>query len=107
MEIIIHDGKQDVMLSGGEKCFELSEQRTRGGKTIWEAVLWFVDLSAVFDYLLKRRIRNSDAKTLSELKETILKAQAELMSVWTLNKFDDLLPGKVRKEKRLMGGSRV
>jgi hypothetical protein len=96
MEIVIHTGKNDVMIRGGYMCFELCEQRTRRGKTEWEACLWFVDLASVFNELLKRRVRNSDARTLLELKEVIKTAQAELLEAWNLNKFDVLMPKILR-----------
>jgi hypothetical protein len=88
MEIVIHDGKSEVIIRDGYHCFELCEKRARKGKTEWEASLWFVDLASVFNELLKRRVRNSDARTLQELKDVIETAQAVLQEAWTLNKFD-------------------
>lgn len=71
---------------------EVCEKCVRKGQPVWKAVRWCVSLAAAFDLILRRKVRHSDAKTLLELKEVILKAQAELMEVWTLDRFDDLHP---------------
>ena len=87
MEIVIFDGKENVMIKGGERSFDLCFSRKRKGHDVWEAEKYFTDLGALFDELLKRKIRHSDARSLTDLKDTFEKAKAELMEAWSCNKF--------------------
>lgn len=87
MEIILHDGKREVLLRSGAHSFELCERKVRKGGVTWEPIKWYVSLPAAFEALLRRKVRNSDARTLLELKDAILRGQADLMEVWTLDRF--------------------
>ncbi|RNC71833.1 MAG: hypothetical protein ED859_03785 [Desulfuromonadales bacterium] len=77
------------MLRNGERAFELCERRKRGGEFSWEAVGWYSSLAAAFNSLLSRRVRNSEAQSLTELKEVIERAHRELSDAWTLERFKD------------------
>jgi len=82
MEIIIHDGKQEIMLRGGETCIEICEKRQRKGVEKWEARAFYNNPASALDAILKRRIRNSDARTLGELKEAIEKARRDILATY-------------------------
>lgn len=86
MLIPIHDGKKEIAIGSDEYSFTICEKRTRKGGAAWEAVQWFVDPASLFAALLRRKVRNSDAKTLKELKVAIEKARREILEVWSLDK---------------------
>lgn len=83
MEIILHDGKQELLLRDGETCFELCEKRQRKGADTWEARSFYHDPGAALSELLRRKVRNSEARTLAELKITIEAARRELMETFS------------------------
>ncbi len=86
MEIVIADGKQKVMIRGGDSAFELCEERRQKGQIVWLAVGWYADLGAALNAVAKRKVRNSDAKTLQELKAVVLAVRKELTEVWTMER---------------------
>lgn len=83
MEIILNDGKQEILVRGGETCIELCEKRQRKGVDIWEARGFYHDPLAALEAVLKRRIRNCDARTLKELKEAIEQIRSELIATYS------------------------
>lgn len=83
MEIILHDGKQEILLRGGESCIELCEKRQRKGIDVWEARGFYHDPAAALEAVMKRRIRNCDATTLQELKEAIEQIRRELIATYS------------------------
>lgn len=85
MEIAINDGKQDLIIRGGSRDFELCQKRSRDGVTVLEPFAFYGDLSALFSALLKMKVINSEATSLHELKEVILAAKADLTNIWALN----------------------
>lgn len=87
MEILIHDGKQRVILRSGDRAFELCEPKKRGDEIGWEPVGFYTDLNAAFNAILKRKVLNSEAASLEELKRVIQEARAEITEVWGLNRF--------------------
>jgi len=80
MEIIINDGRKDVLIRGTEMAYDLCEMRTRGELKTWEAVRWYVNLPSLFDYLLNSLIRCSNARTLNELKTVIETVRLKMLS---------------------------
>lgn len=83
MEIILHDGRQEIMLRGGETCIELCEKRQRKGVDTWEARSFYHDPASALEAVLKRRIRNCDARTLQELKEAIDQTRKDLLIAYS------------------------
>lgn len=83
MEVVINDGKRDVMIRGTEKEFELCERSSE--EAPWRGVAWYSDLANALTAVAKRKIRNSDARTLQELKEVIETVRREILAVWSVN----------------------
>lgn len=86
MEIVLNDGKQPVMLRGGDNAFELCEERRQKGETSWTPIAWYADLGAALNAIAKRKVRNSEAKTLRELKAVVLEVRKELTEVWAVDR---------------------
>ena len=86
MLIPIHDGKKEIAIGSDEYSFTIYEKRPCKGGDTWKAVQWFVDPAALFAALLRRKVRNSNATTLKELREAIEKARKEIVEVWSLDK---------------------
>jgi len=84
MEIILHDGRQEIMIRGGENSIELCEKRQRKGVGTWEARSFYHDPVTALEAVMKRRIRNCDARTLQELKEAIDQTRQELTATYSL-----------------------
>lgn len=84
MQIELNDGKQKVMLRGGDNAFELCEQRQQKGEATWTPVAWYADLGAALNALAKRKIRNADAKSVQELKAAVQAVRDELTAVWSV-----------------------
>jgi len=91
MEVIIKVGAQKKMLRGGDRCFEVCELRNvrpeKGVEAVptWVAFQWFVDLSAALTWFLREKVRDSDAKTLVDVKKAIEQAKDELMGYYDTN----------------------
>ncbi len=83
MMIPIHDGKQDLMISSDLYSFTLCEKRTREGVVIWEATKWFTNLDVLCGHLLRSKLRNSDAQSITELSADLERAKQELSDLWT------------------------
>lgn len=83
MMIPINDGRQDLMISSDAYSFTLCERRMRDGAVIWEATKWFTNLEALCGWLLRAKLRNSDAQSIAELKAALEQAAHELSAIWT------------------------
>ena len=85
MHILINVGKEEMLLRGEPKNFELCHLVNRHDvvtgkiKQEWVAEKWFSTLEGVFHTLLNMKLRASDATSLQELKRDIESIREELM----------------------------
>ena len=95
MEILVNDGRQDLLIRGGNNCFELCKTKRRKNtdtgeiEDIWEAYKWYSDLASVFTVLLSLKIANCKAETLEALRDEIIMARREITKVWGLHLEED------------------
>jgi hypothetical protein len=88
MNIVIKVGKEDLLLRGAEKDFELCKKIKRRniktGKTehVWMAYNYFSTPESMFQKLLTMKISVSDATNLRELKQYLVNIRNELMGFY-------------------------
>lgn len=83
MQIVLNIGRdQKIMIRGGDNSFEICQERQKKDQTVWAATGYYADLAAALNAVAKLKIRDSDARTLQELKAVILAVRQELTEVW-------------------------
>jgi len=84
MEILIHDGKREIMLCGEDAIFEIRHKSkhknkdTGEVKMVWVPVKWFSSFEGVCKYVMQLKVTNSEANSFAEVIEAIREAQREL-----------------------------
>jgi hypothetical protein len=88
MHILITVGKEQKLLRGEPRNFELCSQINRRdietGKINqeWVAEKWFSTLEGVFHSLLNMKLKASNATSIMELKEDLVRFRKELMDYY-------------------------
>lgn len=86
MEIIVHNGKKEVMLRGSNGDYEFCEQRNikKNGVAAreWAPYAWFSSLEAALSRLADIKISNSAAKTFEELQIEVRKVRKEITDIY-------------------------
>jgi hypothetical protein len=88
MEIILHDGKEEIMLRGKDGTFEICWKVNIKAPGTTEAVAtfipqrWYSSIPGAIDAILKLKVSNCEAKSLEELKEQIKSFRKELLAVY-------------------------
>ncbi len=88
MEINLYDGKKEVVLRGEDGNFELCEWKNvkKDGKAIPTLCpyLWYSSLQSALSRFVEIKLSNSDASTLAELQNELVKVRKEIVSVYEL-----------------------
>lgn len=88
MNILVTVGNKDRLLRGAENCIELCEQIKRRNKDTgkiektWEAKKYYRTFEGAFNALFDMKLRASDARTLSELKQNQISIRNELIDYY-------------------------
>lgn len=87
MEVIVHDGKEELLMRGADGCIELC-WRSKGkdpdsGEVVetWRADKFYASVEQCLNAVANRKIRNSDAKTLEELLAVVKDVRAWIKKV--------------------------
>ena len=89
MNIELHDGREPVLLRYNDPNFELCwrgkvKDRDTGEESLsWEPKLYFMSPAQALSRLLTMRVGNSDARTLTELREVIEHTASEIMGAYS------------------------
>lgn len=88
MQIPFEIGNDTVYLCCDENNYTLARkrERTREGRitTELEAFKWFANIGNALNRLIDMKVKASDAKSLSELRQVIESARDEVNSVWSM-----------------------
>ena len=88
LEILLHDGKEEILLRGQDGTFEICWKVNIKAPGSTEAVptfipsRWYASIPGALDAILKLKVCNSEAKSLEELKEQIKKFRKELLAIY-------------------------
>jgi len=89
MKILLHDGREPVLLRYEYPSFELCWKKQTKDKVTgevtdgWAPQLYFVSPAQALSRLLTMKVGNSDTATLKELKAAIEKASLEIMEAYS------------------------
>lgn len=89
MRILLHDGREEVLLRFDHPSFELCWKKQAKDKDSgemkdhWEPKLYFASPAQALSRLLTMKVGNSDATTLKELKAAIEKASNEILVAYS------------------------
>lgn len=90
MEVKIMVGKEEIMLRGGDKAYEICYPRNvkdkdTGEVTVqWSPESWYMSLPSVITAILDMKVRASDANSLLEVQNAIVQAKKELSGLYEI-----------------------
>lgn len=88
MEIILNNGKKQVMLRGSEGTFEFCELRNMKDKDKnpiqeWVPYAWHTSLSSALARFADIKISNSDARSIEELQGVVEQVKREMIDIYS------------------------
>ncbi len=87
MEIILNNGKKPVLLRGADGEYEMCEQKKIKGKDgriaqVWTPYAWYSSLQSALHRIAEWKISNSNASTLLELQNEVVRVRKEIVATY-------------------------
>lgn len=98
MEIPITIGGKQFFITSDISQYMIAEERVRTGENRIEGRWFYQSLAALCTALLHKKVRASEARTLEELRDDVLRAEEEIMSALGFNRRGRAIAEKVESK---------
>lgn len=88
MEILLHDGKKEVVLRGNEGTFELcwpvnqKDKDTGEVKEVFVPQQWYSSVASALNAVIKLKLSNADIRTIEDMQIELAKIRKELIAIY-------------------------